>query len=284
MKSATLLPPLRLYEWAFGLFLLVTSLRLAAAGALGLGLEFGAMSASVAAVAGLARWHPCRATDVARLLWLPLLIGISYVRIGPAVAAIGTTPFDEALLWLDRAVLGETPALAWVGWNHPILTELMSACYFLYYPAMLAAFATGLLWKSPHGERFFNGLITIHAIGFLGYTLIPAAGPHLAWAELLPPPAQGWRITHLNGMMVAGSNRVDVFPSLHTAVTLFLMGILWRWQRPWFFVFILPAAGLCMATLYLRYHYAIDLLAGAALAAFGLWLASRPDHRHQRED
>jgi membrane-associated phospholipid phosphatase len=33
---------------------------------------------------------------------------------------------------------------------------------------------------------------------------------------------------------------------------------------------LLPAIGLCLATVYLRYHYAVDALVGLVLAAIGL--------------
>jgi membrane-associated phospholipid phosphatase len=279
MKSAPLLPPLRPHEWVFGVFLVITTVRLIAAGAWAIGLEFGAMTASVVAVAAIGRRWPGWYGEVLRLSWLSVLVGIAYVRLGAAVAGIGTAAVDDALLRLDRGLLGETPALVWVRWNHPLLTEFLSACYFLFYPATLAAFLAAVVWRAPHGGRFMTGMISIYAIGFLGYTMLPASGPHLAWAALLPEPAHGWWLTRVNAAMVAGSNHVDVFPSLHTALTLFWMGILWWWRRRLFYLFLVPAAGLCTATLYLRYHYAVDLLAGAVLAGLGLWLAGKPSGR-----
>jgi len=263
---------LRLHEWAFGLFLLITALRLLAHGALGVGLEFATMAASIPVVAALASRRDGWLWEKGRLLLLPLLIGLSYFRLGVVVESFGSDLQDEILLTMDRALFVETPAVMWVPWNHPLLTEFMSLCYFLFYPAMIVAYATGVLWKNSGGVPFFNGLIPIHAIGFLGYTLVPAAGPHLAFAALLPPPADGGWITELNAWVVTGSNHVDVFPSLHTAVTVFLMAVLWREQRRWFHLLLIPATGLCLATLYLRYHYAVDVITGTALAALGLAL------------
>jgi membrane-associated phospholipid phosphatase len=36
-----------------------------------------------------------------------------------------------------------------------------------------------------------------------------------------------------------------------------------------------PCIGLWLATIYLRYHYFVDVVVGFALAAFGLWIANR---------
>ena len=69
-----------------------------------------------------------------------------------------------------------------------------------------------------------------------------------------------------------GSNGVDAFPSLHCAVTSYLLMFDW-WHRRWrFWIYLVPCAGLWLATVYLRYHYAIDCLAGFALAGAVLWL------------
>jgi membrane-associated phospholipid phosphatase len=41
---------------------------------------------------------------------------------------------------------------------------------------------------------------------------------------------------------------------------------------------LLPfAVGLWVSTIYLRHHYAVDLLAGWALAPVGVWVAPRVD-------
>jgi len=74
---------------------------------------------------------------------------------------------------------------------------------------------------------------------------------------------------------------VDVFPSLHTAVTVFLMGWLWPRKRSLFFALLVPAAGICVSTIYLRYHYAVDVAAGLCLAGIGLWLSSLTNKKHE---
>jgi membrane-associated phospholipid phosphatase len=147
----------------------------------------------------------------------------------------------------------------------------------LFFPGVLAAFFVALLRPEPGGARLFDGLISLYGLGFLGYTLIPAAGPHLAMPEAFPAALTGGWLTRTNAALVAsGSNRVDVFPSLHTAITVFLMGSLWPRHRRVFLSLLIPAAGLGMATLYLRYHYAVDLLAGLLLAAAALALNRNP--------
>jgi membrane-associated phospholipid phosphatase len=81
-------------------------------------------------------------------------------------------------------------------------------------------------------------------------------------------------------MVEQGSNRVDVWPSLHCAVSAFILGFAWRHHRKEFHYLLLPVAGLWFSTLYLHYHYFIDVLSGFALAAFALYESGRYARNH----
>jgi membrane-associated phospholipid phosphatase len=63
---------------------------------------------------------------------------------------------------------------------------------------------------------------------------------------------------------------VDVFPSLHCAASAFVLAFDRRQSRGRFWVFLVPVVGLWFSTLYLRFHYLVDLVAGFALAALAL--------------
>jgi membrane-associated phospholipid phosphatase len=271
-------PPFRPHEVIFGTFLLITAARLlAAGGAAGLCLAFLGMAATIPAMAMVATRRPSVTMERVRLALFPVLVNVVYWQLGPVVGHLGSNNWDAALLRADRIVLTDTPAVLLGAWTPPLLTDFLSGCYLLFFPAVLVAFFIALRRPAPDGARLFDGLISLYGIGFLGYTLIPAAGPHLAMPEAFPAALTGGWLTRTNAALVAsGSNRVDVFPSLHTAITVFLMGSLWPRQRRVFFALLIPAAGLGAATLYLRYHYAVDLLAGLLLAAAALAFTRNP--------
>ena len=57
----------------------------------------------------------------------------------------------------------------------------------------------------------------------------------------------------------------DCFPSGHTEIALVVLLYAWRFERR-YFCGLLPAVGLLLfSTVYLRYHYVVDVLAGALL-------------------
>ena len=268
------LPRLHPHEWLFGGFLLVTALRLFAAGAwvMGLGLT-GMVVVIMASAMGETRW-PGTGMLRLRLLVLPVLVNVVYCILGAVVSHLDSDSCDAGLLRADRWLFGETPAVSCGRWINPVLTDVLSACYLSFLPAVLLVFVITLSRPGAEGFRLYDGLFGVYAIGFTGYTLVPAAGPHLAMPGAFAIPLEGGFLSKLNATVIGnGSNHVDVFPSLHTAITLFLMGWLWPRNRRLFWVLVFPAAGILISTIYLRYHYAVDVAAGLCLAGIGLWLS-----------
>jgi membrane-associated phospholipid phosphatase len=206
-----------------------------------------------------------------RLALYPVGLVAAYMNMGPALARAGARLRDTELLRLDHLLTGTTPSLVLERLVHPPLTDALSLCYGLFIPY----FATSLIWyffgDLPVARRFFAGLIGLYSIGFLGYLLVPASGPYLAFARLYGVPLAGGWLTQANaGLVDIGGNRVDVFPSLHCAASAFVLAFDFRHSRGRFWLFLVPVVGLWFSTVYLRYHYLVDLVAGFALAAVAL--------------
>jgi membrane-associated phospholipid phosphatase len=206
-----------------------------------------------------------------RLAVYPAGLAAAYMNMGPALGRAGACPWDAELLWLDRLLTGTTPSVVLQPLVHPLLTDALSLCYGLFIPY----FGTSLIWyffgELPVARRFFAGLIGLYSVGFLGYLLVPAGGPYLAFPDLFSLPLTGGWPTEANATLVAiGGNKVDVFPSLHCAASAFVLAFDRRHSRGRFRVFLVPVAGLWFSTLYLRFHYLVDLVAGFALAALAL--------------
>jgi membrane-associated phospholipid phosphatase len=208
-----------------------------------------------------------------RLAFYPVAITAAYLNMGHALARAGAPLRDDALFGLDRLLMGTTPSLLLQRLIHPALTEALSLCYGLFIPYL----ATSLVWyffrELPVARRFFSGLLGLYFVGFLGNLLVPARGPYIALAGLFTVPLGGGPITEANATLVAlGSSHVDVFPSLHCAASAFILAFDRRHSRARFRLFLVPVLGLWLSTLYLRFHYLVDLLAGFALAALA-WRA-----------
>ena len=55
-------------------------------------------------------------------------------------------------------------------------------------------------------------------------------------------------------------------PSGHTQIVLMVLFLAHRYEKVLFYVFLPIICGLILSTVYLRYHYIIDLMVGMALA------------------
>jgi membrane-associated phospholipid phosphatase len=218
-----------------------------------------------------------------RLALYPVGLTAAYLNMGPALARAGAPLWDAELLRLDLLLTGTTPSLALQPFVRPLLTDVLSLCYWLFIPY----FATSLIWYFfgglPLARRFFAGLIGLYSVGFLGYLLVPASGPYLAFPHLYTVPLTGGMLTDANVALIAiGSNRVDVFPSLHCAASAFILAFDYRHSRGRFWLFLVPVVGLWLSTVYLRYHYLVDLLAGFTLAALAWRAVSREGRESAR--
>ncbi|GIG62755.1 hypothetical protein Lfu02_71270 [Longispora fulva] len=185
---------------------------------------------------------------------------------------------DRHLVAIDHAVFG-TDVGRWLN-DHlgsPTFTSIMTYCYVSY--AFAPPVYAGLQYFRGKMDAFrdFSLAIAITAfIGYCGYLLVPAVGPYIFQAQLYPDPLTDWGhgglLDTLNKMK--GSAR-DAFPSLHTAMTTVVLGLMWRDARRLFWTYLPVALGLYLSTMYLRVHYAVDVAAGFATAALALFLTNR---------
>lgn len=196
--------------------------------------------------------------------------------------------FDSLLIAVDRWLFRVDPTV-WLGrYSHPYLTEILQAAYSLFYILFLII-GYEIYRRNDMGQ--FSQLRFAIAYGFIlsyiGYFLLPAVGPRFTlhdYARInveLPgvvlTPYMRWFVDSGDSIPVGVSNAVasalaqrDAFPSGHTMMTLVLIALGFQWRiRSRFFILVVGTL-LIVATVYLRYHYVIDVLAGAALAVLCL--------------
>lgn len=270
--TAKLLP----HEIAFGFFLAVTWLRLA----FGLGpvhvfsLIF---FASLLGAFGIWRWADANPTPQRwrlRLLYYPVVMGITFYALGGALPALGLAKVDAPLLNLDRALLGETPAVSYQSWSHPWLNDALMLGYLFFFIHLVVVPGIYCVRNLVQFRQCIVGLFTVYGIGFLSYTIFPAGGPH-RWMEFHVPLEGPFVIPATLAMVNSGSNGVDVFPSLHFAVSFYLLIFDWWHARSRFWICLVPCIALWCSTVLLRFHYFVDLVGGLVVASIGLWIAAR---------
>lgn len=228
-----------------------------------------------------------------RLLWNVIAMNFAFTSIKSIVPLIGAPISDSALANIDVFIIGQDLSiLAQTVYSKP-LTEIMSLGYMLFIVFLSFAF---LYYGSGDIRRltvFCVGIFSLYGIGISGYTIVPAEGPYVHFAELYSKPIEGYLFTSLNALMVKlGSSRFDVFPSLHVGVGLYLLLFFRRWSRSLYHAYLVPFILLTISTVYLRYHYVTDILCGAPLGALCYWgsvvfakrIGFTEDHSISREE
>lgn len=184
---------------------------------------------------------------------------------------------------LDRQLFGAQPVLWAERFITPARTELMSLLYLNFF--WIAPSTSLLLLGRRDWPGFRASTIAVIACFYLGYALyvlFPAAPPRLVLVYEFTRTLQGY--PHLFSNLSARAFEllpVDsraAFPSLHAAVSLVALVCAWRHVRAWFWALLPFVVGLWVSTVYLRHHYAVDLLAGFGLAPLALWAGPRLDH------
>ncbi|MBI3184600.1 MAG: phosphatase PAP2 family protein [Myxococcales bacterium] len=209
--------------------------------------------------------------------WLPpMALILSYGLLGTVLGKMGVADQDELLARLDRLLFfGRDPVLELEAIVSRPLSEWLTFCYAFYAPIFPLCFAVLYAKPSPGPFRELSfALCLTLAIGYVGYTLVPAIGPVFTqeFSVSLEGYYSGWmREKLLDRFRVPR----DCFPSLHTAVSLVFLWACWRHARRLFWA-LLPFVGLIpFACVYLRYHYVVDVLAGALLAILTCSAAGR---------
>jgi membrane-associated phospholipid phosphatase len=165
----------------------------------------------------------------------------------------------------------------------PWLTELLQAVYSFYYAIPLLMLVAMILRRSTTGlsNGLFDVLVCLY-VSYAGYFLIPATGPNLNRLGLYPAhfaaPMEGlWFAERIRASLAEAEwIKQDCWPSGHTALSFVCLMIARRERVTWaFWTLLLPVSLLIFSTMYLRYHYVIDVLCGFLLAFAVLSFAPR---------
>ncbi len=176
---------------------------------------------------------------------------------------------DFHLLRMDIAIFGVEPSLWIQRWIVPWFTDVMSFCYVSYYFIPVVLIAT--LFLKNRTEAFHESIFVLllgYYLSFIGYILFPAVGPRYAITNLYSVPLQGSLLTDLvrDGLNAIEHNKRDCMPSGHTQMVLIVLYLSYRYERLLFYLFFPLVCGLILSTIYLRYHYAVDVFAGGGFA------------------
>ena len=213
---------------------------------------------------------------------LPFVMCIAvYTNLHDTVRYVNTHDVHPQIAAVEQWIFGGQPVLWMERYVTPWRTDFFNFFYANFYLVAPSVFL--VLWFSGrHGQarEALLGTVICFYSGYVLYVLLPAAPPRLYFGSLglFTVSLRGGPVTHfqeaLFAMMPNHAAR-GAFPSLHAAVSCLSLYYARRYC-PWFFPFLLVfVVGLLVSTVYLRHHWVVDLIAGAALVPWVLWATPR---------
>jgi membrane-associated phospholipid phosphatase len=203
------------------------------------------------------------------------------------VRPIHPIDYDQLFISIDYAIFGVHPTQWFAQFAHPVLTEFLSLAYFSYYLTFIIV-GVELYRRFPIREFDTGAFLLVYGfyLSYLGYFLLPAVGPRFTLHDFyaINQELPGFVITpfvrdfvnageSVSFAMADAYQRVqrDVFPSGHSQMTLVCVYLAFRYRLPLRFVVAVLATFLIVSTVYLRYHYVVDLVGGALFFVFTIW-------------
>ena len=206
-----------------------------------------------------------------------LFVVLIYESLGDLIQHL-QSDIDPWLIRIDLFLFGVHPTVWMERWIVPWFTDIMSLAYLSYY-FLPVVFVLILYLKDRKSE--LNESIFILAFGyylsFIGYILFPAIGPRYILDSFYSVPLKGSFITDFvrDTLNTLEHNKRDCMPSGHTQIVLMVLYLTHRYERYLFYLFLPIICGLILSTVYLRYHYVIDLFVGTAFAISCVIIAPR---------
>ena len=225
-----------------------------------------------------------RARSVAEFfrMALPFVMCIAvYTNLHDTVRFVNPHDIHQHLAAAEQWLFGGQPVV----WAEHYITRGRTEFFNLFYANfyLVAPSVVILLWltgRRPQARHVLLGTIICFYSGYVLYVIFPAAPPRLYFESLglFSVTLRGGPITDFQQAlieMVPNHAARAAFPSLHSAVSCLSLVYAWRHLR-WFFPILLAfVVPLLVSTVYLRHHWVVDLLAGAALVPWVLWITPR---------
>ncbi len=201
-----------------------------------------------------------------QFLFLPLF----FTALHYLIPVIHPGNLDMILIRIDRIFTGTDPTVWLERLYNPLLVEIMQWSYLTFY--LLPLMILIPLYVRNDFRKFnrfgFSILLTFY-LSYFGYLIFPALGPRYFLAHEQTIILDGTGIYHSISAALNGLENIqwDAFPSGHVAVALVYSYFASRYFPKIFYITIPVVCFLILSTVYLRYHYLVDIAAGMVLFA-----------------
>jgi membrane-associated phospholipid phosphatase len=176
------------------------------------------------------------------------------------------------------------------------VSELLYAAYFSYYLMIVGIGIALYVRNRTHFFHYLSVISFVFYVCYLTYIVLPVMGPRVFYGgaqghqlsieiqpEEIPPypdvvqKGPFFRVMHFIYQHLEAPGAA--FPSSHVAIAIVTVWFSFRYLPRIRHLHLVDVILLCLSTIYCRYHYVVDVVAGiataAALVPIGNWLYFR---------
>ncbi len=201
--------------------------------------------------------------------WYPIAtIPTFYWEVAPLTQIIFQSDFDDKMLqWEDRLFKGQPSLYLSKRFPSIVLSEFLHLCYFSYYWIIFSLAA--MLYLQGKYQEFHEvvfAIVLTFNICQIWHILMPVKGPRYGFEKIKENLAVGFFHNLTHAVLSRASSKGTAFPSSHAAIAVIVLLCAVRYDFISFIILCPFCIGLVVGTVYGRFHYAIDAIAGTALA------------------
>jgi len=200
--------------------------------------------------------------------WYPVLVfPLLYKEVEFLAAAFGDWGLTEPIRSLEATLFQGHPSLYLSQqWNWVPLSEYLHFCYFSF---MVMLPVVGGYWYGRGRMLAFRELLFLVGVAFYGsylfFILFPVDSPFYLANPPEGPIADYFFYNLVHEISSRGGARGGAFPSIHVSASIIVLVVAWKRQRQLAYLLLPIVLGVMVATVYGRFHYVLDTIAGLAL-------------------
>jgi membrane-associated phospholipid phosphatase len=199
--------------------------------------------------------------------------------------------YDDVLIKIDQFIFGVNPTEFLSAFLNPYAVEFLQVIYTLFYLMPVIYGMELYLWHRYEEFKFamFVMLFGFY-LSFLGYLLVPAIGPRFTIHDYhqIEIEVPGLFLASILRDMINFGESIpkgisnpefyaqrDAFPSGHTIIIILITYLSHKIRSKSFYFYLPYTILMIFSTVYLRYHYVIDLIAAIPFVLITIFIANR---------
>jgi len=200
--------------------------------------------------------------------WYPVpLFLLFYKEVEVFAASFGNWSLTGIVSRAEVALFSGHPSIYLSeAYNWVVLSEYLHFCYFFHNIQIPLIGGYWYVTRRPVFREMLFLLCTTLCLSYIFYILFPVDSPFYLSEPPGAPIAGNFFYELVHYVSERGGARGGAFPSSHVSVSLIIWFTAWYRQRKLAYLLAPITAGLIAATVYGRFHYVLDLVAGFGLA------------------